>query len=301
MDTDALRLFVLAADKLNISRAGHSLGMAPAVSSAKLAKLERSLGKDLLHRTTRKVTLSQDGIAFLPYAREIVAQENAALGALGLGIHRISGVLRFTAPSSFAQLYIAPLLPRFMDLHPDVELDLRLSDTRFDLIEGSFDLALRNAPLVDTSLKGRKLADDVRIVCAAPSYLDRRGTPETVEDLSHHLLIGFQSGDPKKLISQDGEPGIFDPSGAAARLILDDGASQRAATIAGAGISINSLWSVHADLKAGRLKRVLPSYTDAENAVLWLIYPKANVLSTKVRAFMDFLVQGVGRQPPWTA
>ena len=177
MDTESVRLFVLAAEKLNISAAGRELGMAPAVASARLAKLERGLGADLLRRSTRKVALSMDGAEFLPYAREILAQEDVAHAALGRGNVPATGTLRFTAPSTFAQLYIAPILPEFLALQPGISLDLRLTDMEFDLILGSFDLALRNSALPDSSLKGRKLADDTRVLCASPDYLNQHGTP----------------------------------------------------------------------------------------------------------------------------
>ncbi|WP_170516023.1 LysR family transcriptional regulator [Ruegeria atlantica] len=299
LDTDALRLFVRAAEMLNISAAGRALGMAPAVSSAKLAKLEQSLGSELLHRTTRKVSLSVEGADFLPFAREIIAQEEAALAALGKQTTTIKGTLRFAAPSSFAQLYIAPILPKFLEQHPDLTIDLHLSDVQFDLIEGSYDLALRNAPLVDTSLKGRKLADDQRILCAAPHYLDTHGTPKTPDDLNNHHLIAFQNRQPRLLTGLAGENAIFDPASAKGQLIIDDGQSQVRATLAGAGISLNALWSVHDHLKSGRLTRVLPNFEAAEDNVLWLIYPKSNVLSPKVRVFMDFLVAEIGAKPPW--
>ncbi len=284
---------------LNISAAGRALGMAPAVSSAKLAKLEQSLGSELLHRTTRKVSLSVEGADFLPFAREIIAQEEAALAALGKQTTTIKGTLRFAAPSSFAQLYIAPILPKFLEQHPDLTIDLHLSDVQFDLIEGSYDLALRNAPLVDTSLKGRKLADDQRILCAAPHYLDTHGTPKTPDDLNNHHLIAFQNRQPRLLTGLAGENAIFDPASAKGQLIIDDGQSQVRATLAGAGISLNALWSVHDHLKSGRLTRVLPNFEAAEDNVLWLIYPKSNVLSPKVRVFMDFLVAEIGAKPPW--
>lgn len=209
MDTEGVRLFVLAAEKLNISAAGRELGMAPAVASAKLAKLEKELGADLLRRSTRKVALSLEGEEFLPYAREILAQEHAAHAALGRGDATATGTLRFTAPSSFAQLYIAPILPEFLDAQPGIRLDLRLTDMEFDLIQGSFDLALRNAALPDSSLKGRKLADDLRILCASPEY-----------------------------------------------------------------------------------------EADDETA-LWLVYPKSNVLTAKVRLFIDFLLEKIGKAPVW--
>ncbi|WP_282078467.1 LysR family transcriptional regulator [Epibacterium ulvae] len=299
LDTDALRLFVRAAEMLNISAAGRGLGMAPAVSSAKLAKLEQSLGAELLHRTTRKVSLSLEGADFLPFAREIIAQEEAALTALGKQAATLKGTLRFAAPSSFAQLYIAPILPKFLQRHPELTLDLHLSDVQFDLIQGSYDLALRNAPLVDTSLKGRKLADDRRILCAAPGYLNTHGTPKIPSDLTNNHLIAFQNRQPRLLTGPTGEEVVFDPASAKGQLIIDDGQSQVRATLAGAGISLNAMWSVHEHLKSGRLIQVLPGFEAAEDNVLWLIYPKSNVLSPKVRVFMDFLIAEIGAKPPW--
>jgi DNA-binding transcriptional LysR family regulator len=299
MDTESVRLFVLAAEKLNISAAGRELGMAPAVASTKLAKLEKTLGADLLRRSTRKVALSLEGAEFLPYAREILAQENAAHAALGRGNVTATGPLRFTAPSTFAQLYIAPVLPEFLALHPGISLDLRLTDMEFDLIQGSFDLALRNSALPDSSLKGRKLADDMRILCASPKYLNQHGTPTHPDALATHQLIAFKEQSPIPLVGRDGNAGQFNPRLAGCRLIVDDGLSQKIATIAGAGISMNALWSVHRELADGSLVRVLPDYTVDDQAALWLVYPKSNVLTAKVRIFIDFLIQRIGDAPVW--
>ncbi|MEM5584691.1 LysR family transcriptional regulator [Roseibium sp. AS2] len=299
MDTDSLRLFVLAADKLNISAAGRELGFAPAVASARLAKLERTLGADLLRRSTRKVSLSLEGLDFLPFAREILAQEDAAIAALGKGNPLVTGTLRFTAPSTFAQLYIAPVLPEFLELYPEVTLDLRLSDTQFNLIEGSFDLAIRNIALEDTSLKGRKLADDKRILCASPAYIEKSGQPDHPEDLVDHQLVAFRNQTARPLSGPDGRTGIFDPRAAGCHLVLDDGLSQKLATMAGAGISMNSLWSVHGELANGSLVQVLPEYLVTDQSVLWLVYPQTNVLSAKVRVFMDFLLERIGKSPVW--
>ncbi|MFU1478047.1 LysR family transcriptional regulator [Roseovarius sp. C7] len=299
MDTEALRLFVRAADRLNISAAGRDLGLAPAVASAKLAKLEAGLGVELLHRTTRKVSLSLEGADFLPFAREILAQEDAARAAIGTGGAQAAGTLRFAAPSSFAQQYIIPLLPEFLETYPGLTLDLRLSDSPFDAIEGSFDLALRNSPLQDSSLKGRKLAEDRRVLCAAPSYLDVYGRPETPEELAEHRLIAFRDAGPRTLVHKDGAEASFHPAKSKGRVLIDDGLSQKLLTIQGAGISINSLWSVHDALCSGALVRVLPDYTLDDQAKLWLVYPSTNVLSPKVRIFMDFLIAKIGRHPVW--
>lgn len=299
MDTISLRLFVLASEKLNISAAGRELGLAPAVASARLAKLERAVGADLLHRSTRKVSVSLEGAEFLPYAREMLAQEAAGMAALGKGQAMATGVLRFTAPSTFAHLYIAPILPDFLEQNPGVTLDLRLSDTQYDLIEGSFDLALRNLPLESSDLKGRKLADDRRILCASPAYLEKHGTPARPADLARHQLVAFRDQTRRPLTGPDGPAGFFDPRDAGCRLAVDDGLAQKIATLAGAGVSMNSLWSVHQEIADGALVRVLPGYEVADRSTLWLVYPKSHVLAAKVRVFMDFLLDRIGRNPVW--
>ncbi|TYO84712.1 LysR family transcriptional regulator [Oceanicella actignis] len=304
MDTDSLRLFVMAAERLNISAAGRELGLAPAVSSARLAKLERELGVELLHRSTRKVSLSLEGAEFLPYAREILAQAEAARAALGGGGGaQVRGTLRFAAPSSFAQLHIMPLLPAFHARHPDLTLDMRLSDKPFDAIEGSFDLALRSAPLADSSLKGRKLGDDVRVLCATPEHLKTHGTPATPQGLAGRPFIAWATREPRELIDSRGDRFVLRPDAMQCRTIVDDGAAQRAATLAGAGLSINSLWSVAHDLRAGRLVRVLPDWRLNDRSALWLVYPRSNVLTPKTRIFIDFLVEKLGGLPnsDWSA
>ena len=297
MDTQSLRLFVLAAKKLNISAAGNELGMAPAVASARLAKLEKTLGAELLHRSTRRVSLSLEGEEFLPFAEEILAQESAALEALGHGDSEPSGTLRFASSSTFAQLYIVPILPKFLELYPRINLDLRFSDSRFDLIEGSFDLALRNQSISDSNLKARKLADDTRILCASPSYLKANGIPIEPDDLKKHQLIGFQDQSARQLIGLDGQLSEFRPQDTGYRMVFDDGFSQKLATMAGAGISANSIWSVYNELKSGELTRVLPEFTVEDKTAIWLVYPKSNVLTRKVRVFIDFLVDEIDFVP----
>lgn len=268
--------------------------MAPAVASARLAKLEKTLGADLLRRSTRKVSLSLEGADFLPFAKEMLAQEDAALAALGMVTPTVRGTLRFAASSTFAQNYIAPTLPKFLKMYPDITLDLRLSDTQFDLIEGSFDLALRNLEMSDSSLKGRKLADDTRVLCASPAYLAENGPVEKPTDLARHRLMAFKDFSTRGLVNRTGQKAQFDPKTATARLLCDDGQSQKVATMAGAGISINSMWSVHRELASGSLVRILPDFRLDQQTALWLVYPKSNVLTAKVRVFIDFLLDEIG-------
>lgn len=299
MDTDALRLFAVAAELLNISAAGRELGLSPAVAGARLAKLEQEVGADLLHRSTRKVSLSLEGEEFLPYAREILAQQDAAFAALGRGSSEPSGTLRLAASSTFAQLYVAPILPEFLDRHPQINLDLRFSDTQANLIEGGYDLALRNVAIQDSTLIGRKLANDKRVLCAAPSYLKTYGTPQTQADLAKHRILAFVNSKPRTLMAEESRSCIFPPSENPQRLVCDDGASMRIATEAGVGISMSSIWSIHKELKNGSLVRVLPDYQVDDGSAIWLVYPKSNVLTAKVRVFIDYLIEKIGSPPIW--
>jgi DNA-binding transcriptional LysR family regulator len=300
MNTDGIRLFVMAAEMLNISAAGRQLGLAPAVASARLAKLEKLLGADLLHRSTRQVALSLEGEEFLPYAREILAQEDAALAALGHGATEVTGTLRFAASSTFVQLYVTPILPLFLERYPGIRLELKLSDNQIDLIDGGFDLALRNYTAKDSSLIGRKIADDTRILCASPDYLKLQGTPQAPRDLTAHQLIVFSSANPRQLNSSTGaDICTFPPPDAIPRITCDDGQSMRQAAKAGIGICMSSIWNVHNDLKEGTLVRVLPDYEVNDGSAIWLVYPKSNVLTAKVRVFIDFLLEQIGTPPIW--
>ena len=301
MDTDGIRLFVMAADRLNISAAGRQLGLAPAVASARLSKLEKQVGADLLHRSTRKVSLSLEGAEFLPFAREILAQEDAARAALGHGSNEVTGTLRFAASSTFAQLYVAPILPEFLARYPGVSLELKLSDTQMNLIEGGFDLALRNYAIEDSSLRARKLAEDKRILCASPDYLAQHGIPEGPDDLENHQILAFV-GQPRKLTASGGRRACtFPPPGVENRVVCDDGASMRIATKAGVGIAMNSGWSINRDIRDGSLVRVLPDYEVDDESAIWLVYPRSNVLTAKVRVFIDFLIEKIGDPPVWEA
>ena len=300
MDTEGLRLFVMAADMLNISAAGRQLGLAPAVASARLSKLEKQVGADLLHRSTRKVSLSPEGEEFLPFAREILAQQDAAFAALGQGSLEIKGTLRFAASSTFAQLYIAPILPEFLDRYPGINLELKLSDTQMNLIEGGFDLALRNYSIEDSSLRARKLADDKRILCASPDYLARHETPRNPDDLVNHQLLIFMGGPASELSANSDKPAsTFPPPGAKSRIVCDDGTSMRIATKAGIGISMNSYWSVYKEIQEGSILRVLPDYEVKDQSAIWLVYPKSNVLTAKVRVFIDYLLDKICDPPIW--
>jgi DNA-binding transcriptional LysR family regulator len=300
MDTKAIRLFVMSADMKNISAAGRKLNLSPSMASARLSKLEYQLGADLFHRTTRKISLSVEGEDFLPYAREMLAQEDAALGALGKGNSEVTGTLRFAASSSFSQRFILPIMPEFHKRYPQINFELKLSDLSFDLINGGYDLALRNASIADSSLISRRLAIDKRILCASPTYLALNGVPKTPDDLKHHALILFMHAKPRVLHNKVAmETSVFPPAETKPRMICDDGASARIAAESGVGICMSSIWNVHTELKAGKLVRVLPDYSVEDKTDIWLVYPKSNVITAKVRVFIDYLVEKIGDPPIW--
>ncbi|USD63120.1 LysR family transcriptional regulator [Vibrio sp. SCSIO 43140] len=299
METESLRLFIKVAEVLNISAAGKSLGLAPAIASSRLSKLENQIGADLFHRSTRKITLSTQGEQFLPYAREILKQHDAALNVIGKDPDDASGTIRFAVSSTFAQLYIVPILPEFLDRNPNITIDLKLGDKELNIIEHGIDLALRNSAIKDSGLRARKLADDRRILCASPDYLSRKGMPGEPTSLINHDIIMFKDAKPRKLHSNRDNSAMFPPDNSKIRLICDDGTSMRIATAAGIGISMNAYWSVYHDLKAGKLVQVLPNYEVEDNTSIWLVYPKANALSPKVRLFIDYLIDKFGSPPSW--
>lgn len=292
MDTSGVRLFVHAAQILNISAAGQALGISASVASARLAKLEQQVGADLFHRSTRKVTLSVEGAAFLPYAKEILAQEDAALAALGLGNTQPSGTLRFACSSTFAQRYVVPILAEFLQRYPKIDVQLNLSDTQMNLIEGGFDLALRNYSAQDSSLIGRKLANDVRVLCASKNYIKTHGMPTTPQQLKSHQIVVFRDSKARMLVScKRGEQDAVFPPMNQPRVMIDDGTSMRIAAQSDVGICMSSLWNIDKELKDGSLVRVLENYRVQDNSAIWLVYPKSNVLTAKVRVFIDYLVE----------
>ncbi|GAB3484977.1 LysR family transcriptional regulator [Marinomonas epiphytica] len=295
MNAEYLKLFIRLAATHNISQAGAELGLSPAVASNHLNKLEESLGVRLLHRTTRKVSLSQEGESFLPYAQEVIASMEAARNAVGAGNHSPSGKLRVTAPASFGRMHLVPAIKGFLTQYPDISLELRLSDTIVDMVEGGFDIAIRNAELKDSSLIARKLATDKRVVCAAPSYLAEHGYPQSPKDLDNHMCINLIGVDGWRFKSPQGEY----LAKTKAQFQTDNGEAMRDACSAGLGLAINATWSAYKELKSGELVVVLEDHPLAADAAIWAVYPSSRLLAPKVRAFIDYFSSYFGDNPYW--
>lgn len=295
MNIEHLRLFVRIAATNNISQAGQELGLSPAVASSHINKLEEGLGVRLIHRTTRKVSLTEEGIDFLPHAEEVLATIESAKASVGVGDTLPQGTLRITAPALFGRMHLLPALKGFLALHPHLSIDLRLTDSIVDLVEGGFDIAIRNAELKDSTLIARKLASDTRIICASPDYLANYGEPTVPDDLRHHQCINLMGMDNWLFGTSKGELNIKTKG----NLRTDHGEAVRDACIQGMGIAMAATWSVYQQLKDGDLVQILKEYPLASESAIWAVYPSSRLLAPKVRAFIDYFTDFYGTPPFW--
>ena len=295
MNIEHLRLFVRVANIHNISQAGQELGLSPAVASAYLNKLEIALGTRLIHRTTRKVSLTEDGVIFLPHAEDVLASIEAAQAAVGQGNHSPTGTLRITAPASFGRMHIMPQMKNFMQTYPNLNIDCRFSDTIVDLVEGGFDIAIRNADLKNSSLIARKLAPDQRILCASPKYITQFGEPLTPQELQQHQCLTLAGLDNWHFKMPNGETTIKIRS----KFRTDNGEAVREACVQGLGITINSTWSAYEYLERGELIHILTNYPLISGTAIWAVYPSSRQIAPKVRAFIDYFAKAYGDQPYW--
>ncbi|WP_172581371.1 LysR family transcriptional regulator [Vibrio harveyi] len=295
MNIEHLKLFVRLASTHNISMAGQELGLSPAVASAHINKLEEGLGVRLVHRTTRKVSLTEEGQAFLPHAEEVLATVEAARGAVGVGHKAPTGTLRVTASASFGRLHLVPALKGFMAKYPELTIDFRFSDSIIDMVEGGFDVAVRLAELKDSSLVARKLAPDRRIVVASPEYLVQHGTPQSPEELVNHECVTLAGLENWVFETPEGQYSMR----ASGSFRTDNGDAMRDACIDGLGVSINSIWSVYKQLQKGELVEILQDYPLVMNASIWAVYPSSRLIAPKVRAFIDYFAEYYGQPPYW--
>lgn len=297
MNVEHLKLFVRVASTHNISLAGAEFGLSAAVSSAYINKLEARLGVKLLHRTTRKVSLTQEGIDFLPHAEEVLSAVDMAQASVGSGSYLPQGTLRITSSASFGRMHIVPALKQFMALYPDLKVDLRLSDSIVDMVEGGFDIAIRNAALNDSTLIARKLARDKRMILASPEYIAQFGEPYTPEDIQQHGFIRLAGLDhlhfgPAKNVERVKLNGA---------LKVDNGEAARDACVQGMGLAVSSLWCAYQEVQSKRLVPVLTDYPLVAETAIWAVYPSSRLLAPKVRVFIDYLADYFGEQPYWEA
>ncbi|SFK65224.1 LysR family transcriptional regulator [Methylophaga sulfidovorans] len=295
MNIEHLKLFIRIAATQNISAAGNELGLSPAVASAYINKLEKNLGVRLLHRTTRQVSLTEEGKSFLPHAEDVLASVEAARSAVGAGETIPSGTLRIAAPASFARMHLVPALKGFTERYPNLILDLRLSDSIVDMVEGGFDVAIRNAELKDSNLIARKLAPDSRVLCASPDYIAEHGIPSSPEDIKNHHCITLTGLDTWHFQTPTGPISIRPNS----QVRVDNGEAARDACALGLGLTINAKWSTYELLAEGKLVTVLDEFPLVSKTAIWAVYPSSRLLAPKVSVFIEYLIQQFGPPPYW--
>ncbi|OOG49426.1 LysR family transcriptional regulator [Rhodanobacter sp. C01] len=294
-----LSLFLRVLDLGSISAAARSLDLSVAVASQRLKRLERDLGVRLLHRTTRQLHPTPEGAALAERGRVLVEDLEALTDGLRQSATDITGTLRVTMSASFGRQYVSPLLPEFLDLHPRVKLSVNLNDQMLDLVGSGFDLGIRVGALDDSGLVARKLATNRRVLCASPAYLQQRGHPRTPADLVAHdcLLLVGSHGRQDVWRFGDGSGGEITQR-VAGRFESNLGELLRDAVVAGLGIAVHSIWHVHEELRAGQLQVVLPDYPIATTGI-HAVMPQRRLVPPRVRAFVDFLAERLGEDPPW--
>jgi len=290
--------FVAVAAKGSLTAAAAAEGIAPAVVGRRIDALEERLGVKLLLRTTRRITLTHEGSAFLEDCQRLLADLANAEASVSEGGVKASGYLRITAPAGFGRRHVAPLVPGFVAQHPDVNVSLNLSDRLVDIINEGFDCAVRVGDLPDSSLVSVRLADNRRLCVATPQYLAHAGTPQHPNDLSRHdcLTLSTDASQTRGwAFTLGGEVTHLRLNG---RLDCNDGQVLHDWCLAGLGIAWRSTWEVHSQVAAGTLVSVLDDFAAPPNGI-YALFPQRKHLPLRVRLWVDYLKQRYGDAAYW--
>jgi DNA-binding transcriptional LysR family regulator len=284
-----LESFVSVATRGSLTAAANAEGVAPAIMGRRLDGLEEHLGVKLLIRTTRRITLTHEGSAFLEDCQRILADVANAEASVSAGGVKAAGHLRITAPAGFGRRHVAPLVPKFRELHPDVTISLNLSDRVVDIAGEGHDCAVRVGDMPDSSLVSLRLADNRRLCVATPGYLQRHGTPQTPADLArfHCLTLSSDASQTRGWAFKmpAGEVVYLKPAGP---LDCSDGQVLHDWCLAGYGIAWRSIWEVEAEIAAGQLSVVLEDFAAPPNGI-YAVFPQRKHLPLRVRLWIDFL------------
>ncbi|MHC8350935.1 LysR family transcriptional regulator [Pseudomonas sp. RT4P38] len=291
-----MQVFCTVVDKGTFVGAAEPLEMSKAAISRYVSALEERLGARLLHRTTRKLSLTEEGRQFYHQAREVLALMDQAEEAVSSAVPEPSGILRVNAPVSFGVLHLAPLWGAFMSAHPNVELDISLNDRLVDLVDEGFDAAIRIARMENSSLVGRRLAGTRMCLCASPDYLASHPPLRTLADLAEHGVIAytnFATGNEWPFDGPDGRVSVRTRSS----VRCNNGDTCRSIAIAGGGVALQPSFMVSEDLRSGALVEILPEYRSIELGI-YVVYPTRKHLASKVRALISFLTDRFAH-PEW--
>ncbi|MER9328677.1 LysR family transcriptional regulator [Mesorhizobium sp. M0488] len=292
--------FAAIAEAHSFTRAAVLVGRDATVLSRRLRSLEDRLGVRLLSRTTRSVSLTEAGAEFLLRVRAIltaVDEAEAAASAHAGGTPR--GLLRLALPGTFGRMWIGPLLPEFLAAFPEIRIEAEFSNRFADLVAENFDVAVRLGALEDSRLVARKVATRRRLLCAAPSYLARRGRPQTPQALLDHDCLGFtgfQTFPAWEMTDRRGRHARVEVSGP---LVADDAEVLVEAAVRGVGLMMSTDWLVGRELADGRLVQVLEDWTLADEGAVYIVMPSAKGQAAKTRAFADWIGKRFAPEPPW--
>ncbi|MCT8161607.1 LysR family transcriptional regulator [Pseudoruegeria sp. SHC-113] len=287
---ESLRVFTRVVELNSITAGGRDLRLTPAVASKRIKELEKKLGVRLFNRTTRSISPTEVGQRFYEEARKVLEAVDAAETVVSEFSDTPRGVVRVTAPLGVGRRVIAPLIPEFVDENPEVQIRMRMSDRKVDLLAEGLDVAFFVGTPPDSSLKMRKIADVERVLCAAPAYLEQAGTPQRPEDLlaGHNcLLLRFpRSPEYFWMLQTARGPQKLEVSG---RYDADDSDVLTDWALAGRGIVNKPRFDVADHLAAGRLVEVLPEHRPVPS-IFGCLYPHKKLLDPKVRRLVDFVV-----------
>ena len=293
-----IETFVAVATKGSLTAAAQAEGVAPAIIGRRMDALEARLGVKLLLRTTRRISLTHEGSAFLEDCQRLIADFNNAEASVSAGGVKASGHLRVTAPAGFGRRHVAPLVPGFLDQHPDVSLSLNLSDRVVDLVNEGFDCAVRVGDLPDSSLVSVRLADNRRLCVATPAYLQRASTPRHPSELTRHACLTLSSDASQTrgwAFVVEGTATYLRPG---ARLDCSDGQVLHEWCLQGLGLAWRSTWEVEHDIAAGRLVSVLDEFAAPPNGI-YAVFAQRKHLPLRLRLWIDFLKQAYADPGYW--
>lgn len=293
----AMKVFVKVAEAGSLSGAARALDLSNPSVTRHVADLEAYLHARLFNRSTRRLSLTETGVAYLDRCRQLLADLEEATLAASMSAAHPTGRLRVNAPVSFAVNHLGRVLPGYTQRYPDVTLDVTLSDRVVDLVEEGYDLAIRITRIQDSSLVARKIAATRRIACASPAYLKKHGKPREPKDLADHACLSYTylSTRDEWHFERNGKRHVVRVKGV---LQANNGDLLREAAIAGMGIIVQPSFIVGDAIRA---KKLVPILTDCDASLLpiYAVYPSRQHLSAKVRTFVDYLAAQFGEDPDW--
>jgi DNA-binding transcriptional LysR family regulator len=295
MKLEGIAAFVTIAEAGSISEAARRLGSAKSVVSERLGDLERVLGARLVQRTTRKLSLTDDGRTFLPRAQRILFEASEARAEMAERRGTLVGPLRISAPVGFGIMHLGPAIYRFLAEHPGIDLTMELDDRIIDAAADGFDAVLRHGPVADNRLVAKRLAKTRRLLVASPAYLARAGFPASVNDLSSHYGILYANRDPDWRFAGAAGWAVVRPRAA---LRVNNGLVMRDAAVAGLGLTLLPTFFAHGCLRDGSLLHVDVG-AEPEGAELYIAYPRDRSTSAKIAALTASLRRSFGDPPHW--